>query len=151
MTTTDSSALVVAAQQRAQDTRRRAIRRSAPLDAAGKTVTFTSLARAANVSRPWLYRQPDLRAEIDRLRATGTAATATIPSAQRASTDSLQRRLEATLDEIQRLKAETVSSEKTSHGASVISVLTGSPKRPSATCPRPGHPALPGVETNRSR
>jgi Family of unknown function (DUF6262) len=104
MTTTDSTALVVAAQQRAQNTRRRAVEALRRCDAAGETVTFTSVARAASVSRSWLYRQPDLRAEIDRLR--GTAATATIPSAQRASTDSLRRRLEATLDEIQRLKAE---------------------------------------------
>lgn len=72
----------------------------------GESVTFTSVAQAASVSQSWLYRQPDLRAEIDRLRKTGTAATATIASAQRASTDSLRRRLEATLDEIQRRKAE---------------------------------------------
>jgi Family of unknown function (DUF6262) len=106
MTTTDSTALVVAAQQRSQNTRRRALDALRRCDAAGETVTFTSIARAASVSRSWLYRQTDLRAEINRLRTTGTAATATIPSAQRASTDSLQRRLEATLDEIQRLKAE---------------------------------------------
>jgi Family of unknown function (DUF6262) len=106
MTTTDSTALVVAAQQRAQDTRRRAVDALRRCDAAGEAVTFTSVARAASVSRSWLYRQPDLRAEIDRLRTTGAAGTATIPSAQRASTDSLRRRLETTLDEIQRLKAE---------------------------------------------
>ena len=105
MTTTNSTALVVAAQQRAQDTRHRAVDALRRLDAAGETVTFTGVAQAAGVSRSWLYRQPDLCSEIDRLRTSGRATTAPAPSAQRAS-DSLRRRLEANLDEIQRLKAE---------------------------------------------
>lgn len=106
MTTTDNTALVVAAQQRSQDTRHRAVDALRRLDAAGETVTFTGVAQAAGVSRSWLYRQPDLCSEIDRLRTSGRATTAPVPSAQRASTDSLRRRLEATLDEVQRLKAE---------------------------------------------
>lgn len=104
---TTSSALVAAAHERAQDTRRRAVDALRRCDAAGEPVTFTSLARAAGVSRSWLYRQPDLRAEIDRFRAAaGNSPAPRVPSAQRASTDSLRRRLEATLDEIQRLKTE---------------------------------------------
>ena len=106
MTADKSSALTAAAQQRSRGTRHRAVDALRRLDAAGETVTFTGLARAAGVSRSWIYRQPDLRAEIDRLRATRPATAAPVPSAQRASTDSMQRRLEATLDEIQRLKAE---------------------------------------------
>jgi AraC-like DNA-binding protein len=104
MTTADSTALIAAAQQRAHDTRHRAVEALRRLDAAGETITFISVARAAGVSRSWLYRQSDLRTEIDRLRTRGTATP--IPSAQRASTESQRRRLEATLDEIQRLKAE---------------------------------------------
>ncbi len=103
--TANSSALATAAQQRAHDTRHRAVDTLRRLDAAGETVTFISVARAARVSRSWLYRQADLRAEIDRLRTTA-ATTTNVPSAQRASTDSLRRRLEGTLDEIKRLKAE---------------------------------------------
>ncbi len=103
--TANSSALATAAQQRAHDTRHRAVDILRRLDAAGETVTFLSVARAARVSRSWLYRQADLRAEIDRLRTP--AAVTTVPSAQRASTDSLRRRLESSLDEIQRLKAES--------------------------------------------
>ena len=105
MTTDDRTALAAAAQQRSQQTRHRAIDTLRRLDAAGSNVTFTGVAQAAHVSRSWLYRQPDLRAEIDRLRNSRTA-TATVPSTQRASTDSLKRRLEDTLDEIRRLKAE---------------------------------------------
>lgn len=66
--TANSSALATAAQQRAHDTRHRAVDILRRLDAAGETVTFLSVARAARVSRSWLYRQADLRAEIDRLR-----------------------------------------------------------------------------------
>jgi hypothetical protein len=106
MTTANSSALVAAAQQRAQDTRHRAVDALRRLDATGATVTFISVARAARVSRSWLYRQPDLRAEIDRLRTAVSATAPIVPSAQRASTESLRRRLEGTLHEIQRLKAE---------------------------------------------
>ena len=106
MTTADSTALIVAAQQRAHDTRHRAVEALRRLDAAGETITFISVARAAGVSRSWLYRQSDLRAEIDRLRTRGTATPTPIPSAQRASTESQRRRLEGTLDEIQRLKVE---------------------------------------------
>jgi hypothetical protein len=101
-----NAALTASAQQRSHDTRHRAVEALRHLDAAGEPVTFTSVARTAGVSRSWIYRQPDLRAEIDRLRVSCTAPTAPVPSAQRASTDSLRRRLEATLDEIQRLKVE---------------------------------------------
>ncbi|WP_268252716.1 DUF6262 family protein [Streptomyces alanosinicus] len=39
------------------------------LDAAGKPVTFETVAKQAGVSRSGLYAQPDVRAEIERLRA----------------------------------------------------------------------------------
>ena len=103
--TADHAALVGAAHQRTHDTRQRAVNALRRLDATGAVVTFISVARAAGVSRSWLYRQADLRAEIDRLR-TSVSATTIVPSAQRASSESLRRRLEATLDEIRRLKAE---------------------------------------------
>lgn len=101
----NSAALAAAALHRSRDTRQRAIDALRQLDADGASLTFTSIARAADVSRSWLYRQPDLRGEIHRLRATGTVTTA-VPSAQRATTDSTRRRLEAALDEVQRLNIE---------------------------------------------
>lgn len=101
-----NTALAASAQQRSQDTRQRAVDALRHLDAAGETVTFTSVALTAGVSRSWLYRQADLRAEIDRLRSSGTATAVAVPSAQRASTESLRGRLEVTLDEIQRLRTE---------------------------------------------
>jgi hypothetical protein len=46
------------------------------------------------VSRSWLYAQPDIRAEIERLRSiTNRAPTPPIPASQRASDASLLQRL----------------------------------------------------------
>jgi hypothetical protein len=76
------------------------------LDAAGEQINFQSVARAADVSRQWLYKQPQLRAEIERLRDTSPARGPRVPGAQRASDASLRQRNRALLDENQRLRAE---------------------------------------------
>jgi hypothetical protein len=39
------------------------------MDKAGLPITFDAVAREAGVSRSWLYNQPDLRTEVERLRA----------------------------------------------------------------------------------
>lgn len=106
MTTAKSVALLAAAQKRTRDTRQRAVETLRRLDAAGETVTFAGVAMAAGVSRSWLYRQPDIRAEIDRLRTSRSATATPVPTSQRASTESIRRRLDVALDEIQRLKIE---------------------------------------------
>jgi hypothetical protein len=70
-------------------------------------VTFETVARAAMVSRSWLYAQPDIRAEVERLRAAYRRAPATpIPARQRASGASLQRRLEAITERSRNLAEE---------------------------------------------
>lgn len=85
--------LAIAARRRHELTRSKAIRAIRELDN-GSVVTFDAVARHADVSRSWLYTQPDLRAEIQRLReATRRAPNQTIPASQRASDDSLLRRL----------------------------------------------------------
>ena len=67
------------------------------LDAAGTTVTFESVARAAGVSRSWLYTQPGIRGEVLRLRDLGRRAPGTsVPARHRCSDASLLRRLQAT-------------------------------------------------------
>lgn len=100
------AALAASANSAPQHTRDRAVDALRRLDATGHNVTFTGVAQAAGISRSWLYRQTDLRNEIDRLRNSHIDADTQVPSAQRASDGSLRRRLEATLDEIQRLKTE---------------------------------------------
>jgi hypothetical protein len=92
----NSSHLLAAARNRHELTRAKAIRALRELDRAGTPITFEAVARHAGVFRSWLYSQPDLRADIERLRqATGRAPTASVPAAQRTSDNSLLRRLQA--------------------------------------------------------
>lgn len=87
--------LAAAARRRHELTRAKAIRTIRELDHAGVVVTFDAVARHADVSRSWLYTQPDLRTEIERLReATRSAPTHAVPASQRATDDSLLRRLQ---------------------------------------------------------
>jgi hypothetical protein len=103
----NSRHLVSAARKRAERTRRRAvttIRRLA--DNAGK-VSFETVAEEAGVSRSWLYAQPDLRAQIEQLRASNPHKPAAAPPArQRATDNSLLRRLEAATDRIRHLEQQ---------------------------------------------
>lgn len=80
------------------------------LDGSGQAVTVSGVARAAVVSRSWLYSQPELREAITRLRtkADGMHRSA-LPATQRATSASLQRRLDSTRDEIEHLRAENAA------------------------------------------
>jgi hypothetical protein len=88
--------LITAARQRHELTRSKAIQALRELDRTGAPVTFRTVAQQASVSRSWLYTQPDIRAEIDRLRTTAWPTTEpSVPARQRSSEASLQRRLKA--------------------------------------------------------
>jgi Family of unknown function (DUF6262) len=88
--------LSLTASRRRELARSKAIRAVRELDAAGPAVTFESVARAAEVSRSWLYTQPDIRGEVLRLRDLGRRAPSTpVPARHRSSDASLLRRLEA--------------------------------------------------------
>jgi hypothetical protein len=76
------------------------------LDGAGEAINFQAVARAAGVSRQWLYKQPQLRSEIQRLRDTSTGRAPRVAAAQRASEQSLRQRNRGLLDENARLRAE---------------------------------------------
>ncbi|MFD6278066.1 DUF6262 family protein [Streptomyces sp. NPDC060209] len=103
----NSRHIVDAARQRSEYTRSKAVQALRALDAAGEPVTFETVAKRAGVSRSWLYAQPDLRAEIEQLRAVQRRApTSHVPARQRASDASLRRRLEAANERIQRLTDE---------------------------------------------
>jgi hypothetical protein len=73
--------------------------------AADGPVTFQAIARRAGVSRQWLYEQPELRAEIERLRDARPPAPAR-PTHERASEASLRQRVETLLAENRRLRHE---------------------------------------------
>lgn len=99
--------IVAAARQRAAATHRRAASTLRRMDTTGAVITFETVAREARVSRSWLYNQPDLRAEIERLRARHRVpATRPVPARQRASDASLLQRLQAATERSQQLEAE---------------------------------------------
>jgi hypothetical protein len=100
-------ALGAAATRRSQAAQSRARSALRALDACGEPVTFQAVAHAAGVSRQWLYTQPELRDEIEQLRATTDAAgERPVPPRERASENSLRHRNRALLEENQRLRAE---------------------------------------------
>lgn len=88
--------LITAARRRHELTRSKTVQALHELDDAGAAVTFEAVARQAQVSRSWLYTQPDIRAEVERLRDLGRRAPDTaVPARQRSTDASLLRRLEA--------------------------------------------------------
>jgi Family of unknown function (DUF6262) len=92
--------LAEAAARRHELTRSRAVQALRELDRSGARVTFADVARAAGVSRSWLYTQPDISGQIRRLRKTtdDVGSAGAIPAGQRATDASLRARLTAALD-----------------------------------------------------
>jgi hypothetical protein len=77
------------------------------MDNTGLPVTIDALAREAAVSRSWIYSQPDLRAEAQRLRdRPRPAAGKPVPDRQRSSDASLQRRVEVATHRIRELETD---------------------------------------------
>jgi hypothetical protein len=92
----NTAPIIAAARRRRELTRAKAIRALRELGHAATPVTFETVARQAGVSRSWLYAQPDIRAEIQRLRdATAATPASPVPARQRASDASLLARLKA--------------------------------------------------------
>ena len=61
-----------AAARRHELTRAKAVQALRELDRAGTLVTFAGVAQAAEISRSWLYTQPDISGQIRRLREKNT-------------------------------------------------------------------------------
>jgi hypothetical protein len=102
----NSAALADSARHRHELTRAKAIRAIRELDKSGTPVTFEQVARSAGISRSWLYSQPDIRGQIQQLRASSQRAPAPIPASQRASDASLIRRLQAATQRARQLEQE---------------------------------------------
>jgi len=98
--------LARAAARRHDDAHGRAVEAIRRLDRAGEPISFKAVAAAAGVSRQWLYTQPDLRQDIERLRTQRTGTAPRVPATQRASEESLRQRLELLLDENRRLRTD---------------------------------------------
>ena len=95
-----------AAQARHDATLRRAENTLRQLAKKGGPITFRRVAEEAGVSRAWLYRQDQLRRQIDQLRQPPTSRASRVPAAERATSDSLRQQLRAHRSEIARLSLE---------------------------------------------
>jgi hypothetical protein len=97
-----------AAARRHELTRAKAVQALRELDRTGTPVTFAGVAKTAGISRSWLYTQPDISAQIRRLRKETNAAgsAGSIPAAQRATDASLRTRLATLLDRNKQLAEE---------------------------------------------
>jgi hypothetical protein len=102
----NSANLVEAARRRHTAAVERAAEALCRMDEAGMAVSFQAVAVEAGVSRSWLYRQPALRAEIERLRTGHVQRQRVLPARLRASDQSLRAQREALEAEIVRLTEE---------------------------------------------
>jgi hypothetical protein len=133
MTSSDNRAhLLAATRRRADDTRARARTALRQLNHDGVPVTFATVAKAAVVSRALLYRDPELRSEIQRLRASDQTRSTRRPATQRASDASLRQRLDALLDEVRTLRSQNRDLQQR------IASLLGEQRAAAARPPAPG-------------
>jgi Family of unknown function (DUF6262) len=97
-----------AAARRHELTRARAVQALRELDRAGVPVTFAGVAKAAGISRSWLYTQPDIGSQIRRLRQETNAggSAGSVPAGQRTTDASLRARLTTALDRNKQLADE---------------------------------------------
>jgi hypothetical protein len=102
----DGNGLRAAAAARTQSATERARRALVELHERGETISFAAVAASANVSRQFLYTEPELRAQIERLRNEPAPAAAHPSSGERASDESIRTRLRVALDENKRLRDE---------------------------------------------
>lgn len=102
----NSHHIVAAARQRSLAANRKAVAALRRIDNAGAPVNFDAVAREAGVSRSWLYNQPDVRAEIERLRSRQRPPSNRIPDRQRPSDASLHQRLRVASERIRQLEID---------------------------------------------
>ncbi len=95
-----------AAQARHDTTLAKATTALRSLASTPEPITFGRLARAAGVSRSWLYRQPDLRRQIEQLRQSPLPGRSRVPAVQRASDESIRQKVALYREELERLRAE---------------------------------------------
>lgn len=104
-----SEHLTAATRRRAEQTRARARQALRQLDRDGVPITYTAVAQTAGVSRALLYRDPELRESINRLRDRPSTRAARPPAAQRMSQASQDQLLETLREEVKTLREENRS------------------------------------------
>lgn len=101
----NTAALAAATRRRAESTRERARAALHDLDRAGTPITYTAVAQTAGISRALLYRDPQLREQINRLRSPATRSPRP-PAAQRMTQASREELLATLREEVKALRAE---------------------------------------------
>lgn len=95
---------------RTQEAEKRARTALAEMAKAGKSISFTAVARQAGVSTDFLYRSSELRIQIERHRTkAGVAPTAAADARRDSSTSAAVRALSARLTRQQQVHHEEVA------------------------------------------
>jgi Family of unknown function (DUF6262) len=115
----NSHHIVTAARDRATATRRRAVAAIRRMDNAGRPISFDAVAREGQVSRSWLYNQPDLRTEIERLRARRAPGRTAFPTGNAHPTPHYGADLRSRPNEIASSRPRTATCARHSQSLSV--------------------------------
>jgi len=98
--------LAANARRRSEQTLRKAQDAITAMAARGDAITVASLAKNAQVSRSWIYTQPELRERIEQLRQAAPARPPRSAAASRASLDSLKKRLQLAHQRVGQLREQ---------------------------------------------
>ena len=98
--------LAANARRRSEQTLQKAQDAITVMAARGDAITVARLAKNAQVSRSWIYTQPELRERIEQLRQAAPARPPRSTAASRASLDSLKQRLHLAHQRISQLREE---------------------------------------------
>lgn len=71
-----------------------------------RPINFKTVAEAADVSTAWLYKEPEIKTRIEKLRAQGTCKEKSVPAGQKASDASKNAQYQALKQRLQRVEAE---------------------------------------------
>lgn len=98
--------LAAATRRRVTDTRERARTALRTMDRDGSPINYVTVAKTAGVSRALLYRDPELREQINKLRDHHRTSSPRQPAAQQMSTASRDELLDALRSEARSLRTE---------------------------------------------
>ena len=85
----------------------------AAMAARGGAITIADLAKNAEISRSWIYTQPELRDRIEHLNQAAAPRPPRSAAASRASLESLKRRLDLAHQRITQLRHENGELRRT--------------------------------------
>jgi uncharacterized protein DUF6262 len=98
--------LTANARRRSEQTMQRARETLTSMATRGHPVTVARLAQNADVSRSWIYTQPELLERIEQLRQAAPVRAPGSAAASRSSLESLKRRLDLAHQRIAQLRDE---------------------------------------------